>query len=313
MAYGFKSRTKSASRSYRRRGSSYGSFAKKFGNFKRGNRRPRLIKFATVGFSADTEKKYFDKAFTSHTTFGANSGFPGGPTPDWGFTFKSNTWIGYDFYQPAGATLTPTPNSMVRGLANGTTAGTRIGNKVTCKYLKGCATLSAARILGPSTGATNGDMNGEALATAGNATQVWQYLRTTFRVVIVKDMQVNSMDNQVIWDDVFENNETGGIGQMSGVHSELKVANMGRFVVLSDRLIKLDGKSPQETIKFMIPGSKVGTIRYNGPGGTAFTDKNVYIVWAAYTAGATIGAENGTEGMVNPACNVSTRMCFTDA
>ena len=40
---------------------------------------------------------------------------------------------------------------------------------------------------------------------------------------------------------------------------------MGRFIILSDQYVELSAENPQKTIKFMISGSKVGSVRYNGP------------------------------------------------
>ena len=154
-------------------------------------------------------------------------------------------------------------------------------------------------------------MNGEALATPHNATNVWQYLRTTFRVCIVKDMQVNSADTQVNWNDVFETS-SGAVGETGGVHAELKIANMGRFVLLSDRLIKTDAVCPQETIRFMVPGSKVGNVRYNGPSGTALTDKGIYVIWSAYVTGVVNTTQTANTGMVKPGVTMHSRLAFTD-
>ena len=70
---------------------------------------------------------------------------------------------------------------------------------------------------------------GEAFATA-TANPRNEYLRTTYRMVIVKDMQVNSTDAQITWPQVFDTT-----GTQAGVHSELNVDNMGRFIVLKTR------------------------------------------------------------------------------
>ena len=59
---------------------------------------------------------------------------------------------------------------------------------------------------------------------------------------------------------------------------------MGRFRILSDQLIKTNAVCPQETVRFMVRGSQIGQVRYNGPGANALTDRGIYIIWAAYTA-----------------------------
>ena len=132
------------------------------------------------------------------------------------------------------------------------------------------------------------------------------YLRTTYRMVIVKDLQVNSTDPQINWAQVFETNTN----LSAGVHSELNVDNMGRFIVLEDKYFTLDADTPQKACPFMINGSKIGSVRYNGPSDTALTDKGIYMIYAAYVMGV---VSTVTPAMINlPAVVGNTRMCFTD-
>ena len=122
-------------------------------------------------------------------------------------------------------------------------------------------------------------------------------------MVIVKDLQVNSTDTFIRWHQVFDTNNSVG-----GVHSELNVDNMGRFIVLEDKVFTLDADTPQKTIPFLISGSSVGSVRYNGPAESALTDKGLYIIWAAFVMGYT-GTLNEIE--VPPPVGHS-RLCFTD-
>jgi len=273
-------------------------------------------KFAMSGYARDTEKKYSDRASVALTGPGRKTGESATVDILNGFMFQSNTWRPYDFAGPVGSPSSNISNNMLRYIGTGSTATTRIGNKITVKYIKGSITVTASKLVGPSIGATNGDMGGEALATASNATSVWQYLRTTFRVVIVKDLQVNSADAQIAWADVFEDNTASGpldaVGDASGVHAELKIANMGRFRILSDKIIKTNAINPQETIPYLVPGSAVGNVRYNGNDYLALTDQGIYVIWAAFTLGAT-AEESATDGMVKPAVVMNSRVCFTDS
>ena len=69
-------------------------------------------------------------------------------------------------------------------------------------------------------------MNGEVLPEVPTAEVIpLVYFKTTVRVMIVKDLQVNNATGNVEWADVMEN----GFG-MFGVFSQLKVENMSRFV-----------------------------------------------------------------------------------
>lgn len=249
-----------------------------------------------------------DKALAGN---GANEQSTGVNTSDIanGFMWCSESWNVYDFATPGTAKVAS--NDLVKGLIQGTTATTRIGNKIGVKFLKGAITLTAAKIVGPSAGATNGDQGGESIATLPNATSIWEFLRTTFRVVIVKDMQVNSVDTHINWNDVFETG-TGTVGETGGVHSELKISNMGRFRVLADHLVKTDAICPQETVRFMVNASQIGQIRYNGPSDVSLTDKGIYVIWSAYTGNVVNVDAAGVTGMVKPTVTMHSRLCFTD-
>ena len=185
----------------------------------------------------------------------------------------------------------------------GATARTRIGNKIKVRYVKGAFTFNAA-VLGDGTTAQK-PQNGEALATLGSVTATQNYLRTTYRMVIVKDLQVNSTDTQVTWSQVFDTTNL-----QAGVHSELNVDNMGRFMVLEDKVFTLDANTPQKTCAYSISGNALGSVRYNGPSDTALTDKGIYVVWAAFVMGIT-----NTMALTDVDCPSPvghSRLCFTD-
>lgn len=277
-------------RSNASRGSRYGY--KKTGS----SIRPR---FATVGFSRNVEKKYWDKTYQGATAE-AQTGATGSDNAAGGYMYISSNWLSYNFANTTG-TATTISNDMSKGLSTGTTARTRIANKIKPIYYKGAFTFNAAYV----NTASVKDQNGEAIVslTAGDKLS---YLRTTYRMVIVKDLQVNSTDPQISWQQVFETNTN----LSAGVHSELNVDNMGRFVVLEDKYFTLDGETPQKTCPFMIDGSKIGSVRYNGPSDTALTDKGIYMIYAAYIMGV-VAAVTPTMIQV-PGVVGNTRMCFTD-
>jgi len=268
----------------------------RYGYKKTGGRtKPR---FATVGFSRNVERKYFDKTYQASVL----ESLTGTSTPSTarnnGVTYISNTWGSYTFGTQIAGAAPAINNDMFKGLATGTDARTRIGNKLKPQYLKGSFTFTAALLNADATKA----QGGEAFATAtANPNDV--YLRTTYRMVIVKDMQVNSTDAQITWPQVFDTT-----GTQAGVHSELNVDNMGRFIVLQDSTFVVDASSPQKTIPFMISGNAIGSVRYNGPSGTALTDKGVAIIFAAFVMG--YGATAAEVNLQGPVGN--SRLCFTD-
>ena len=187
-----------------------------------------------------------------------------------------------------------------KGIGTGTSTTTRVGNKVKSVYIKGSITLTANQENNTD------DQGGEEVVN--NAVNGLQYLRTTWRVVIVKDTQSNSTDPQITWDQVFTSGVVKTNEEVGGINSELNIGNMGRFVILSDQYIELSAENPQKTVKFVIPGSKVGSVRYNGPSDTALTDKGVYVIAANQSTGLYTSATVAYPGL----CAVQSRFCFVD-
>ena len=256
--------------------------------------RPR---FALSGFRKNVEKKYLDKTYQSDMNETLSGNIDQTTKTNNGVTVISNTWGQYTFGQQTAPVAVS--NDVLKGLGTGTTARTRIGNKVKVKYVKGAFTFNAAMIdtvvLRPQ--------GGEAFAALATASKRWDYLRTTYRMVIVKDLQVNSTDTFVRWHQVFDTSN-----QVGGIHSELNVDNMGRFIVLEDKTFTLDADTPQKTLPFLISGSSIGSVRYNGPNESALTDKGLFVVWAAFVMGY-----NGTLAEIEVAPPVGhSRLCFTD-
>ena len=277
----------------------YASSGRRRSYSKMARRAGRRMKFATVGFARNVEKKYFDKTYQANHGE-SQSGGPAGAKAS-GVTYISNTWGTYSF-GASGASVV-TSNDMFKGLATGTTARTRIGNKIKVRYVKGAFTFTAA-VLGDGTTAQK-QQNGESLGSVAAVTSTQSYLRTTFRMVVVKDMQVNSTDTQVTWAQVFDTTNL-----QAGVHSELSVDNMGRFMVLEDRVFTLDAETPQKTCTYTIGGSRLGSVRYNGPSDTALTDKGLYVVWAAFVMGVT--DTFALKDIDCPSPVGHSRLCFTD-
>lgn len=286
MAYGYSRFRKSSTGSVSRVGRGFSRIPKVAYRKKKG--------YYSMKFKG--EKKYFDKTYQANT----NESLTGQTTPNTsnnGVTYISNTWGDYSFGSQAG-TASTTSNDMLKGLATGTTARTRIGNKLRVNYVKGAFTFTAGAVDTSAVKAQGGELVGEL--TAG---QSLGYLRTTFRFAIVKDLQVNSTDTQVTWQQVFDTTNL-----QAGVHSELNVDNMGRFIILEDKIFTLDADTPQKTCPFQINGSKLGNVRYNGPGNTALTDKGLYVVWAAFV----MGYNGGTAPILMPSPVGHSRLCFSD-
>ena len=287
MAYGYSRFRKSSTGSVSRVGRGFARIPKVAYRKKKG--------YYSMKFKG--EKKYFDKTYQANT----NEVLTGQTTPllqNNGVTYISNTWGDYSFGAQVGS-ASNVSNDMLKGVATGTTARTRVGNKLQVGYVKGAFTFTAG-LVSPTVSTTQGGEANVSSAGPGGA----QYLRTSIRFCIVKDLQVNSSDVNVTWQQVFDTSNL-----QAGVHSELNVDNMGRFIVLEDKIFTLDADTPQKTCPFMIYGSKIGSVRYNGPASNSLTDKGLYVVWAAFISGYNGGAADVT--MPSPVGH--SRLCFSDA
>lgn len=254
-------------------------------------------KFATVSYSRNIEKKYYDK-----TLMGLSTEAQAGPVTSTNFhnrgvMYISTTWNKYGF--GAINNFGGTSNDLLKGLGTGTDARTRIGNKIKGVFVKGSLTFNAATVAAAAT-STQG---GEAVA-AISSIAAQDYLRTTIRWCIVRDKQVNSSNQQVGWSDVFDT----GL-EAAGIHSEPNVDQMGRYVILKDETFVLSAENPQQTKTIYLGPEKLGVIEYNGPSNIALTSRGVYIIWAAFTLGAPVGDLNNIEP---PQVVGNSRLCFTD-
>jgi len=267
-------------------------------------------KFAVVSYSRDVEKKYLDRALTA--LWAASNATANTPTsdPSDGVMYKTLSWRSYSFSGIAEASSVNITNNLLRAMAQGTTVNERIGQKITGKYIKGAMTLTAAKHQVAI--ASNSNMYGEAMISESEDPQ-YQFLRTTWRVAIVRDNQINGTGLDVSWDAVFQlgsktlDAQDGNVG---GVHAELNINNMGRFTVLQDRFFDLDADDPQTTWRYTVPGTQIGQVRYNGPDTTAVSDKGIYVICAAYVNGVRQAA---TTSILAPVLTMHSRFCFTDA
>lgn len=269
----------------------------------------RFPKYAMIGFARDAEKKYLDHSWAL-SSVGADTGgsqFSKKQLNN-GRSWTSHGCFNYSFNQEAPGALVGHDCNFLVNLGQGQTANTRIGNKVYGKYVKGAVTFTAA-----TSKEGSGEFpwqNGERAiepAEASTAARAGYYARTTFRWCIILDMQVNTNDLNMPWTDVFRNDNLG-----AGVHAELKIENMGRFRILRDETFELRADCPQVTKKFFVPGSDIGSVRYNGPTTAGYTDKRIFIVYAAFTQGAAKPEDTGGVTWTLPYPVGHSRFCFTD-
>lgn len=288
----------------------YTKYPKGYNNkFRRGyNTMRRLPRYAVMGFARDMEKKYYDKTWGIGNLSNDTGLIPNSSNKIYnGVMWTSNDTIVYRMDAQGGTASVMTGN-ILKGLATGTTTESRIGNKVNAKYIKGAITFTAAVSYDDDNYSWD-SQSGEVVPKTdlGTAYPPNVYMRTTIRWCIVKDNQVNSNEFTVRWTDVFTKSETGG----NGVHSELNIKNMGRFVVLRDETFELYADKPQKTAKFFLNETELGRIRYNGPDVLSQTNTGIYIIFAAYTVGTVKEVE--TMKTLLPVAMGHSRLCFTDA
>lgn len=273
-------------------------------SFKRStrSRRPSMgrkrVGKKTTKYRNTAEKKYFDKTITG-LSLEAPTGATTGSGVDSGLMYVSNNWNTYSFNNQSAPSSDT--NNLLKGLITGTSARSRVGNKIRGRELRGSTTFAAAWVAsGPS---NIFSQNGETAVTAVATTAI-MYLRTTYRWALVKDLQVNNTDSAVTWNQVYENG-TGSAA--AGVHAELNVDNMGRFRVLSEGSFQLGAQNPQKTLTWKLPGGHIGPIVYNGANIGALTNHGIHFIFAAFVYGNNVASATNLPEVV-----MNSRLIFSD-
>lgn len=262
-------------------------------------KKKRSGRYVTVSYNKDSEKKYHDKSYIGQ--MGMNKANATEFDLNGGTMFYSTRWNSFDFGSIDNVNVSKSiSNNMLAGLSTGVSVRHRIANRINVKYIKGAMTFQAGVLDGKATY----NQGGEVMGTVSDGTVNKMYARTSIRYMIVKDLQVNGDDAEVEWEDVMDRGN-----DFNGVHSELNIGNMGRFVVLEDKSFELKADNPQKTITWWIKGSDVGQVRYSVSEETAKTNVGIYLVWAAYTKGSATGYRWDVE-FPNPVGH--SRMCFVD-
>ena len=141
-----------------------------------------MSKKSRIVYKKSIEKKYNDRAiaagFTQYGFGNANTTTTTNAITSVGF--KSSSWYGFNFNQPL-ASGTAITQDLTKGIGTGTSTTTRVGNKVKSVYIKGSITLTANQEN------QNDEQGGEEVVN--NGPNSLEYLRTSWRVVIVKDTQ----------------------------------------------------------------------------------------------------------------------------
>ena len=278
----------------------------------------RTARYTTYGLrkKLGVETKYLDKALRcnanlQNTGFNVSSAIEGGT----GATYNSRYWYEYNFAtDPNTPTEEPGACNLMQGVFTGSNAVARIGNKVEASYVRGNMTVTAMKLARNYT-TSNADQSGETTVPEAAGSMLGEYCRTSIKVCMVLDKQAwsaagNPEAPQVTWGDVFSNKTIDGDTGFStaGVHSELNIDNMGRFIVLKSWMIELDATDPQKTFSFYIPGTTIGKIRYKGSDISSRCDKGISFIWSSLS----MGVQTPTVATAAPTVIMNSRFAFTD-
>lgn len=240
MAYGFRSRRKSAASTYRRT-----TFGVRAPFARRNLGKTKYFKSATTRRLNSKETKYDDDYFNLNAwqqySQGTSTATVGSFT-DWvlggivttlnrrvaSFQLANGTEGGYVHANTYGMT----PNCLTN-IGSGTSAGTRIGNRVEPKYItiKGVATAAL-------TTSTTDPETLDKLEGGTTDTLIERYCRTTMRILIIRDKSMNEK-GYVEFNDVFTP-ALNGVNAMDNVSKlnpylwNRKVDTIGRYEILKE-------------------------------------------------------------------------------
>jgi len=168
---------------------------------------------------------------------------------DWKMTAGGNAIEGYvaqDEYSP----------NCLTNIGSGTTASTRIGNMVQPRYITVKGVINA--------GMTNNPRDGETTWRAESGkepiTMVNRYMRTSVRLIILRDKSMNEK-GFVEYSDVFE--QPGADAGPNPYLWNRKIDTIGRYQILKTMEYDLDQDDPQRTFSYNIPLNGIA-IRFNG-------------------------------------------------
>ena len=286
---------KGYSSSYRR--SRFG--ARRFGAFSLSTKRVARTRYVTRVNGG--EKKYADQSWITYDWLPQIISYetvPGTPSSSVTQGMKFMSMI-RQATVASSAVGSANNSNLVAWVAQGSTATSRVGNKVEGRWIDVGVTVEAAQ--------SPVEQGGEQVNPEGAVTTPHYYMKTNYRIVIVKDLQVNNTTGNVTWADVFGGGSNGTEGTYFGSSDKLDIPNMGRFRVLSDVRCTLDGDTPLKNLRMFV--RNIGSIRYNAGTSPSLTDKGYYVVIAQDV----VGGASTTNFVIPGKVRIGTRFCFTDA
>lgn len=291
VGYGRFRKSSKVNRSYR--GKYRSSITSGYGSYSKGKKATYRRYYLE---NREVEKKYTDLSLVSVTWLPEVIDYQANP-PDGTRAVQGVKYMS-QFRRQHGDIGQPFGTNLVSIMSNGSTAITRTGNKINAKWLDLGVTLEAAK--------SPLNQQGEQVNVEGVVVNPAYYMKTIYRLVLVKDMQANNPTNRVEWSDVFGRGGSGhDDGTYFGASDMLDIPNMTRFRIIKDITVTLDADDPLKNVKM---GCSPGMIRYNSAGFNALTDKGFHLVIAQDVLGTANTIGSVIPGIVRLGC----RLTFTD-
>lgn len=205
-------------------------------------------------------------------------------------------------------------------IPQGAAANQRVGNRIMLRHIRFSCILSAAQLIGgmydaiPITGTGPGNQgaiteSSGMIAHTGHSGVIPQkFIRTTFRIVFVRDRMV-SLSGSVpaapigpSIDDIFE------LGGGLYTTANLNITSLGRYQILYDRKFTCDSDDPQRSLTVNIPLN--APCHFGGAGRSDAREGAIY--WLAFATSA--GIDSATLGgrMIPPSIANTARLAYTD-
>lgn len=213
-------------------------------------------------------------------------------------------WLNGDAPQVGPMQIMPTNLLMPSYVTDTPRSWSRIGNKINVQKMEINILITAnstrltnqsipipATAGGPSTFmqlTSPPQQGGETYSTQYQMTSTLSYLRTTYRVMVIKDLKANNNVTTLGWHNVMVQEQDPGStngGSVGGIMSFVKPEEWGRFEVLEDEIIELSSTNPQKVVTYSLGAKDVGKVRYMSSDALAATNVGIHVIWCAMTNG----------------------------
>ena len=205
---------------------------------------------------------------------------------------------------------------LMSAIAQGAGATQRVGNRIMMRNVRFSCILSAAQLIGApySQAELAGNVGNVGAVTESSglaASSAWtpqKFIRTTFRIVFVRDRMVSlngSVPSAPISpgiDDIFE------LGGGLYTTANLNLSTLGRYQILYDRKFTCDSDDPQRSLSMNI--SLNAPCHFGGAGSTDIREGAIYFI--AFAATTAIESTTLLSRFYGPSATYNTRLAYTD-